>query len=138
MMTKHEPAKGKTFVGTFLPWLVAISGLVLYLATLDRWASLNNFLQAARISGDLPGMDLNSPVYYLVTYPLHWIPGRSVPLGLNILSAVWGALILALLARSVALLPHDRTHDQRQREDGAFLLLSIRDAWLPPVLGAFG
>ena len=43
---------------------------------------------------------------------------------------------LALLARSVALLPHDRTHDQRQKERSEFSLLSIRAAWLPPVLAA--
>src|ERR1019366_4835998 len=43
-------------------------------------------------------------------------------------------LSLALLARSVALLPHDRTHEQRQMEPGRNGLLSIPAGWLPPVL----
>jgi tetratricopeptide (TPR) repeat protein len=37
------------------------------------------------------------------------------------------------MARSVALLPHDRTHEQRQRERSEFSLLSLREAWLPPI-----
>ena len=40
------------------------------------------------------------------------------------------------LARSVALLPHDRTHEQRQKEHGEFALLSIPSAWVPPLLAA--
>ena len=43
------------------------------------------------------------------------------------------ALTLGLLARSVALLPHDRTDAQRRREQSPFSLLTIRNAWLPPV-----
>jgi tetratricopeptide (TPR) repeat protein len=43
------------------------------------------------------------------------------------------ALTLALLARSVALLPHDRTNEQRLREPSEFSLLSIPTAWLPPI-----
>ena len=43
------------------------------------------------------------------------------------------ALTLGLLARSVAILPHDRTEAQRKREQNAFSFLTIRSAWLPPV-----
>jgi len=39
-----------------------------------------------------------------------------------------------LLARSVALLPQDRTEAQRLREISDFSFLTIRHAWLPPVL----
>ena len=41
-----------------------------------------------------------------------------------------------MLARSVALLPHDRTDAQRRRERSDFSFLTIRSAWLPPVLAA--
>src|SRR5208283_2634660 len=41
---------------------------------------------------------------------------------------------LGLLARSVALLPHDRTDAQRKREHSDFSFLTTGSAWLPPVL----
>src|SRR5208282_2880746 len=46
-------------------------------------------------------------------------------------TALCAALTLGLLARSVRLLPHDRTRDQRLREMGAHAMLSIRAALLP-------
>jgi tetratricopeptide (TPR) repeat protein len=49
---------------------------------------------------------------------------------------VCAVLTLALLARSVALLPHDRTHEQRQKERSPSALLSIGTAWLPPLFAA--
>jgi hypothetical protein len=39
-----------------------------------------------------------------------------------------------LLARSVAMLPHDRTDAQRKRERSDFSFLTTGSAWLPPVL----
>jgi hypothetical protein len=48
-------------------------------------------------------------------------------------SALCGALALAQLARSVALLPHDRTNDQRERINNKHSLLTIPLAWLPPI-----
>ncbi len=42
------------------------------------------------------------------------------------------ALTLGLLARSVAILPRDRTDVQRERERSAFSFLTIGSAWLPP------
>ena len=56
------------------------------------------------------------------------------PLALNLFALICAVLTLALLARSVMLLPQDRTHEQRLREHSEFSLLSIRAAWLPPVL----
>ena len=55
-------------------------------------------------------------------------------LALNLFSAACGVLTLALLARSVALLPHDRTDEQRRREHSDYSTLSIPLAWVPPVL----
>ncbi len=43
------------------------------------------------------------------------------------------ALTLGLLARSVAILPHDRTEAQRERERSDFSFLTTGSAWLPPV-----
>jgi hypothetical protein len=55
---------------------------------------------------------------------------------LNLLAAICAALAIALLARTVALLPYDRTHDQRERERSPYSLLSVRSTWIPPVLAA--
>src|SRR5262249_11777483 len=52
---------------------------------------------------------------------------------LNGFAAGCAALTLVLLARSVALLPHDRTNEQRLREQSEHSFLSIRSAWLPPL-----
>src|SRR6185503_13636998 len=70
----------------------------------------------------------------LVTYPVRWLPGGWQVIGLNLFSAICSVLALALLARSVAILPHDRTRDQRQLEHNEFSFLSIPMAWLPPIL----
>jgi tetratricopeptide (TPR) repeat protein len=57
-------------------------------------------------------------------------------LALNIFSMTCAVLTLALLARSVALLPHDRTHEQRQKERSPSALLTIWASWLPPLFAA--
>ena len=79
-------------------------------------------------------MEVVSPILFLVTYPFRWLPAPQIPLALNVFSAVCAALTLGLLARSVALLPHDRTDAQRRREHSDFSFLTIGSAWLPPVL----
>lgn len=126
----------KRFVPVFLPWLVMGVALVVYLVTLNHWISLGGLSTVAKVSGWTWQPDVSGPLYWLVTLPLRWLPTRMVPLGLNLLSAVMAAATLALLTRSVALLPHDRTEEQRLREKSSFALLSIRLAWLPPVFAA--
>jgi tetratricopeptide (TPR) repeat protein len=117
--------------------MVAAGALTIYLLTLNRWVSLSNMIYAARATGSLWTPELSGPFFYLVTYPFRWLPEKWVPLALNMFSMGCAVVVLALLARSVALLPHDRTYDQRQREQNAFSLLSVRNAWIPPVLAAF-
>jgi len=65
---------------------------------------------------------------------LRLLPAGWRVVGLNVFSAVCAALTLAILARSVRLLPHDRTKEQRIREGGEFALLSVRAAFLPVAL----
>src|SRR5882724_4528344 len=133
---KQEVSPRNGFVSAILPWVVATGALAIYLLTLNPWISLSNLLQVGKLSGWTWQPDLSEPLYWLLTYPLRWLPPNTIPIALNLLSSLCAALALALLARSVALLPHDRTHEQRQREHGEFSLLSIRMAWLPPVLAA--
>jgi len=118
----------------FLPWIIAAAALIVYLATLNHWISPNSIAQVAKVSGWTWQPELYGPLYWLVTYPFRWLPVTLIPLALNLLATLCAVLTLALLARSVALLPHDRTHQQRLRETSDFSLLTVRARWLPPVL----
>jgi len=143
MTTQKDPGLDGGFVRTILPWLVAVVALAVYLLTLNPWISLNSLHYVARATGlswtpELTGPYGSygpfSPLLLLVTYPLRWLPVAIIPVSLNVFSAVCAAITLGLLARTVALLPHDRTHEQRQREHNPFSLLSVPGAWMAPVM----
>lgn len=116
-----------------LPWAVGAGALIVFLVTLNHWVSLASLPLVAKVTGWDWVLPHQLPLFFLLTFPLRWLPVASQPIAFNALSAVCAALTLALLARSVMLLPHDRTHEQRQRERSEFSLLSIPAAWLPPI-----
>lgn len=121
------------FVHFILPWLTAVVGLVLYGATLSRWVGFGSVEVISKVAGwDWNTMQLG-PVTLLITAPLRWLPTAAQPIGLNALSAVLAATTLGLLAKCVALLPHDRTREQRQRERSDFSFLTVPFAWMPAV-----
>src|SRR2546426_2210375 len=124
------------FVQSRLPWLIAAGALLVYLLTLNHWVSLSSLRVVASLSAKDWLPPINRPLHFLLTLPFRWLPPVSRAIGLNAFSAVCGALSLALLARSVALLPHDRTREQRMRERSEQSLLSIPAAWLPPLVAA--
>jgi tetratricopeptide (TPR) repeat protein len=134
MTTKMRTDPRKNFAPRFLPWLLTVAAFAFYWFTLNRWVSLFNLSQVARISGWTWQPEIASPILFLVTQPFRWLPAPQIPLALNVFSAVCAALTLGLLARSVALLPHDRTDAQRKREHSDFSFLTTGSAWLPPVL----
>src|SRR6202142_1940534 len=134
MTTQTRTDPRKIFVPRFLPWLLALASFTLYWFTLNRWVSPFNLSNVADVSGWIWQPEISSPISFLITYPLRWLPAAQIPLALNLFSAVCAALTLGLLARSVALLPHDRTDAQRKRERSDFSFLTLRSAWLPPVL----
>src|SRR6187399_3202155 len=111
------------FVLTWLPWILGLAALGLYVITLNRSLSFlpdwTTFFGAAssgvRIAGWSWQPEFFAPAYAAVTFPLHWLPPALAPIAINLFSAACGALVLVQLARSVALLPHDRTRDQRDR-----------------------
>ena len=117
-----------------VPWLLAVAMLGVYLLTLNHWVTLANLMPVARVSGFLWEPQLYSPLLFLATYPFHWLPLAKIPLALNIFSAVCGAGALGLLARSVMILPHDRTEAERVRERSDFGFLTTGSAWFPPLL----
>lgn len=122
------------FARRVLPWVVLAGALALYLVTLNPWVTLESLQPWARVAGWTWQPQVTEPLAYLVLYPVRWLPPPWQPLALNLVAAICAALTLALLARSVALLPQDRTKDQRVREDGDFGLLTIRLNWIPPLL----
>lgn len=114
---------------------MAVGGVVVYAVTLNRWVALGGLDVVSKVAGwDWNTMQLG-PVTLLLTWPIRWLPAASQPLALNFLSAILAGTTLGLLVKSVALLPHDRTREQRQRERNDFSFLTIPQAWLPP-LGA--
>jgi tetratricopeptide (TPR) repeat protein len=120
------------------PWLVIAGALVFYGLTLNHWVSLRSL----QLMGQVTGWDWHpyplkwrqevvSPLFLLVTAPVRLLPVAWQPLALNVFTALCAALTLGLLARSVRLLPHDRTREQRQRELGDHAMLCMRAAFLP-------
>jgi tetratricopeptide (TPR) repeat protein len=122
------------FVRVVLPWVLAAGMLAVYLITLNHWVSPESLSQVANVSGLNPRTELLGPVTFLVTMPFRWLPAAWIPPALNLFAAVCAALSLAWLARSVALLPCDRTEAQRNRLQEGISLLTLRSAWLPPTL----
>ncbi len=126
----------KSFAQTKLPWVIAALAVALYLVTLNRWLSLCSLSNVFTLTDPSATAPFTGPLHYLVSLPIRWLPTHLQLLGFNALSALFAALTLALLARSVSLLPHDRTREERHRQTDAFALLGGRAAWLPPVLAA--
>jgi tetratricopeptide (TPR) repeat protein len=128
-----EAKTTRHFVRSYLPWLAAAGMLVLYLVMLNTHASVSSVPNVVHWGGYDWRPTYLSPFTWLVTLPVRWLPMSAQIIGLNVIGAVCAALTAALLARSVALLPHDRTHDQRVREKNERGLFSGSTAWIPPL-----
>jgi tetratricopeptide (TPR) repeat protein len=134
MPDKGESSSPLRFAAVVLPWLLAGVMSAVYLLTLNHWVAPESLELVANVSGLSPRVELFGPVTYLVTWPFRWLPSAWIPPALNLFSAACAVLSLAWLARSVALLPHDRTEDQRLRLPEGTPWLTVRSAWLPPTL----
>jgi tetratricopeptide (TPR) repeat protein len=136
MATENQTDARKNFVPRLLPWLLAAAALAVYAVTLNHWISLSSLETVAKTSGWTWQPEVLNPLSFIVLCPFRWLPASAIPIALNFFSAVCAALTLGLLARSVAILPHDRTDAQRTREKSDFSFLTTGSAWLPPVLAA--
>ena len=117
-----------------LPWLLGAVMLVIYLFTINPWLSLLNLGPVAAIGGFIPQEQLGNPIFYLATLPFRLLPVAKNPLLLNLFSVICSSLSLVILARCIAILPHDRTDTERQREKSDFSFLTGKMAIFPPVL----
>jgi len=132
---ENEPTSPRSFTRSILPWTVAAAALVLYLATLAGWVTLPALGLTAHVLGwDWWNPKIGRPLYHLLTLPVKVLPAGAQITALNAFAALCSALTLALLARSVALLPQDRTRDQRARLRDGSGLLDLPANWLPPLL----
>ena len=134
MPKENQTDPRKNFVPRFLPWLLGAVMLVIYWFTLNHWVTLLNLGQVAVVSGWDWRPQIFNPLTYLATLPFHWLSAAHIPVALNVFSTVCGAATLAVLARSVALLPHDRTEMERTRERSDFSFLTGWLAWFPPTV----
>ena len=123
------------FVPRRLPWVIGLIFLVLYSVTLNRWVTPASIGPMFQLTGWDWAPQFSNPLLYVLTLPFRWFPESIQPLALNALGGILAALTMVQLARSIALLPHDRTRDQRQRERSDYSLLSISSAWVPPLFG---
>jgi hypothetical protein len=114
-----------------LPWFLGGAFLVLYLVMLSPGAGIGGLGVISKVTGWDWQPFLQFPLYFLVTLPFAVLPTSWQPVLLNAFSALLAAGTLALLARSIQLLPQDRTRDQRERERTRFGLLTGPAAWLP-------
>jgi tetratricopeptide (TPR) repeat protein len=136
---ESEPKELKVelgFVQRRLPWIVGAAALVVYVITLNHSSTLAGISALANAVGWEWRSNVIAPLHVILTFPIRWLPAGLQLTCLNLIAAVCASLALALLARSVALLPHDRTREQRGLERSDYSLLSIGAAWLPPVLAA--
>lgn len=119
-----------------LPWIIALAALAIYVATLNTFVSLSSLPTANEVAGWEAYTQTTRPLLWLVTRPVSWVGGSAQFVAMNLLSAVLAALTLAQLVRTISILPHDRTRDQRNRESHEKGLLSIPLAWAPPLVAA--
>lgn len=121
----------QSFVRSILPWVLAAVFFLLYLATLNHWVTLGSLPVVAKVTGWDWRQNYITPLQHVLLWPFRFFPPSIQLISLNVFSAVCAALTLALLARSIVLLPQDRTRDQRHREHDPQSLLSLRHNWLP-------
>jgi tetratricopeptide (TPR) repeat protein len=87
-----------------LPWVIGAIAFLVYCLTLNYWASLSSISTIARISGWTWQPELRQPLTCALLYPFRFFPAAWLPFALNLFTATCAALVLTLLARSVALL----------------------------------
>ncbi len=98
-----------------LPWIVAAAGFVLYALTMGDGVTANSLATVARVAGwdNLPL--LGQPLLWFVTLPLQLLPVAWLALAVKVQAAALAAVILGLLARTLQLMPWDRTWDPAGR-----------------------
>jgi tetratricopeptide (TPR) repeat protein len=123
----------QNFIQAWFPWILGALAIVFFSCTLTRWVTFKHLGELARGAGWDWRPSFQQPLFILLTWPIRWLPGAWQLSAASLFSAVCASLSLVLLARTVAILPHDRTRDQRGMERSEYSFLSIPLAWVPPL-----
>ena len=106
-----------------LPWAVALVAFGFYALTLSHGVTLASLALTAKVAGWDWTPLAKHPLLWLLTLPLHLLPGAVVPLFLNLFSAATAALTLGVLARTLQILPWDKPWENDWRWTGALPVL---------------
>lgn len=120
---------------TKLPWILGLIFLVLYLATLDKWVSLQSISVLAPVLGwDFWTPQIQSPLFLILVYPLRFLPPTVGILLFHVVNAILAACALMWLARSVMLWPQSHSNDQKMRNNDPDGLYTDGLYWLSPIV----
>ena len=80
---------------------------------MSQSVTLDSLVEVGKVTGWDWSPKVNAPVQFLMTLPIQWwVPVNLQPSTLNLLTVFLSALVVYQLARSVSLLPHDRTRER--------------------------
>jgi tetratricopeptide (TPR) repeat protein len=130
----EAPVSSRLFVTRKLPWILAGVAFAAFLITRNAWIGPNSLRAVFEAAGWGFENDFAQPLHQIFGMALSSLTGPKFPGQANLLTAAMAAVVVYLLARCVALLPHDRRHEERIREFSDIALLTIPLAWVPPVL----
>lgn len=119
-----------------LPKYIGWSAFAIYLLTLAHGVTMDNLMWVSRIADWDHQPIVGQPVLWLLTWPLRLLPDGWAPVLLNIFSAWCGAKTLEFLARTVQILPQNRTPVQRVFVTDQRGIYSGTENWAPMVLAA--
>ena len=128
------PVSSRLFVTRRLPWILALTVFAVFLFTRNSWIGVNSLRPVYEAAGWGFDNAFSQPLHQIFGALVSSLTGSRFPSQANILTAAMAAAVVYLLARCVALLPHDRRHEERIREFSDIALLTIPLAWVPPVL----
>ncbi len=136
MTTPGSSDPENNFVSRKLLWWIGGAAILLYFVTLSHWVTLDSLENVSRVTGWNPLPTPARPLAWTLFAVFRLLPEAWIPLAANIFTALVAVLVLALLARCVSLLRYDVLPEGDVRKGSQVGLLTIKSAWMPPVLAA--
>jgi tetratricopeptide (TPR) repeat protein len=106
-----------------LPLFVALAAFVLYAATMGSGLTLSGVSLTSKLAGWDATPMVGQPLVWLFTLPFQLLPLAWLPVALKLFGAVLAAATLAVLARTVQLLPWDHPWDSAGRFTSALPII---------------
>jgi tetratricopeptide (TPR) repeat protein len=137
LRTNHKPEPvAEGFAQRQLPWWIGVGATLWFGVTLSHWITLPSLGMVAKVSGWWWQPEPGQSLALVLFLPFRALPASWLPFLMNLFTAGCAALVLAQLARSIAILRQDIPPDDplRKSRPGA-LFLTGPLAWIPPVSG---